>query len=86
MSFLHKQLSLHSGQVIEVTIDKAANVMLMDNSQFQHYRSGRQFRYRGGYMTQSPCRIAVPHSGTWHIVIDLGGRSGNIRHSINILG
>lgn len=75
-----------SGEIVEVTLSgNAANVFLVDSSNFQAYRSGRRFRYFGGHATRSPIRLAIPHSGNWYLVIDLGGYKGTVRHSMRIL-
>jgi hypothetical protein len=85
MSFLHNDLGyLNSGVVVEVSLDHAANVRLMDTSNFQNYRQGRQHRYFGGEVRRSPIRLRVPQSGHWHVAIDLGGRSGTIRAGVRV--
>lgn len=83
--FLHTQAFLNAGQVVEVTLDTQANVMILDQSNFSCYQHGMAFRYYGGLATRSPIRIPVPHTGNWNVVIDLGGGSGSVRHSIRIL-
>ncbi len=85
MNFLHKEFDLAAGDVVEVTLDHAANVQLLDPSNFLAYRSGRPYRYHGGYVTTSPFRITAPHSGHWHLVVDLGGNAGTVRASVRIL-
>lgn len=85
MEHLYKQLSLDSEDTVEVSIDHQANVMLMDWSNYSSYQAGRDFRYFGGNFTRSPCRITPPHSGTWYLVIDLGGAAGHIRHSFRVI-
>lgn len=41
MKFIHSDLGhLDSGSVIEVTLDAAANVRLMDSGNFSSYRRG----------------------------------------------
>ena len=50
------------------------------------YRSGRQFRYVGGHFERFPARISPPHAGSWTVVLDLGGGSATIRHSIRVIG
>ncbi len=87
MRFQHYDLGhLERGQIVQVTMSgKAANVRLMDSSNFSSYRSGRQHRYYGGHATRSPVRIPVPHSGHWHVTIDLGGYGGTIRSAVNVL-
>ena len=76
---------LASGKIVEVTLTKAANVRLMDSSNYNNYKYGRIHHYYGGYVKQSPYRISVPHSGHWYVTIDLGGYSGSLRHSVRVL-
>ena len=87
MRFTHYDLrNRQGGEIIEVTLSgNAANVRLLDNSNFQGFRAGRQHRYYGGQAKKSPVRLQVPHSGHWHVVIDLGGYGGTVRSSIRVL-
>jgi hypothetical protein len=78
-----KQLS--RGQIVEVELDHAANVLLLDSSNFNSYRNGRRHTYYGGYVTRSPFHIAVPRNGHWHVAIDLGGASGRTRSGVRVL-
>lgn len=74
------------GEVVEVTLSgNAANVFLVDNSNFSSYRSGRRYTYFGGHATRSPVRLQIPRSGHWYLVIDLGGHVGSVGHSMRIL-
>lgn len=85
MDFLHSDFHGGRDDVVLVTLDRQANVMLLDDSNFAAYRQGRQFSYFGGWMTNSPVRLAPPHHGHWHVVVDLGGNSGTIRASIRVV-
>ncbi len=85
MNYLHKQLELQAGDVVEVTLDHPANVQLLDPANFEAYREGKPYRYYGGYATQSPYSIAAPFPGTWHLVVDLGGGIGSVRASLQVL-
>lgn len=76
---------LDKGKVIEVQLSAAANVRLMDSSNYNHYRNGKQHRYYGGHVTRSPYRITVPSTGHWYLTIDLGGYAGKVRHSARVL-
>jgi hypothetical protein len=77
---------LDGGKIVEVTLQgSAANVKLMDSSNFSSYRAGRKHSYYGGYVTRSPHKIPVPRSGHWYVTIDLGGYSGTIRSSVRVL-
>ena len=78
--------NLSGGEIVEVTLSGTeANVRLVDGSNFQNYKAGRSHKYYGGHMTRSPARIQVPHSGHWHIVIDLGGFAGSLRSAVQVL-
>lgn len=86
MNFLHNDLGqLHGGEVVEVSLDHAANVRLMDSYNFSAYRQGRNATYYGGEARQSPVRLKVPQPGHWHVAIDLGGHSGHIRAGVRVL-
>ena len=87
MNFRYYDLgSLSGNEIVEVSLSgNAANVRLLDSSNFNSYKNGRQHRYYGGYMTKSPARIPVPHSGHWYVTIDFGGYSGRARTSVRVL-
>ena len=78
--------NLKRGEIVEVTLKgTAANIRLMDSSNFQSYRNGRRHNYYGGYVTRSPYRVTVPRNGHWYIAIDLGGYTGRISSSVRVL-
>jgi hypothetical protein len=86
MDFIHYDLKrLDRGQIVEVTLDHAANVLLLDSTNFNSYRSGRRHTYYGGQVTQTPFRVPVPRSGHWHVAIDLGGYAGRVRSGVRVL-
>ena len=87
MEFTHYDLRYQSrGTAVKVTLSgSAANVRLLDNSNFQKYKQGRRHQYYGGLAKRSPVRLVVPHSGHWHVTVDLQGLRGKVRSSIQIL-
>lgn len=50
MNFTHYDLgNLDKGRMVEIILQgNAANVQLLDSSNFNNYRNGRQYRYIGG--------------------------------------
>lgn len=85
MNFLHNDLGvLSGGETIEVTLTAAANVRLMDASNFGSYRRGGRHEFFGGHVTRSPFRMSVPRSGHWHVAIDLGGYQGSVRAGVRV--
>ncbi|MCT7614877.1 DUF1883 domain-containing protein [Aliarcobacter butzleri] len=87
MKFIHNDLGQRKkGEIVEISLQgSAANVRLMDSSNFSNYKNGRQHRYYGGLAKQSPVRIGIPNSGHWHVAIDMQGLVGNTRASVRIL-
>jgi hypothetical protein len=57
----------------------------MDQTNFNNYRLGRKHEFYGGEAKVSPIIISAPSAGHWHVVIDLGGYSGQVRASVNII-
>ena len=74
------------GEVVEVSLTgSAANVRLMDSSNFNAYKSGRQHRYRGGLVKRSPSHLRIPHSGHWYVTVDMQGLRGRTNASVRVL-
>ena len=86
MNFQHYDLGqLSGGQVVVVTLSgSAANVRLMDSSDLSSYRAGRRHSYYGGLAERSPVRLGVPHSGHWHVTIDMQGLRGTVRSAVRV--
>lgn len=87
MNFTHYDLGYRQGgEIVLVKLTgNAANVRLMDSSNFASYRSRQRHTYYGGHATRSPIRLQIPRPGHWHVTIDLGGYRGNVRSSIEVL-
>ena len=87
MNFTHYDLgNLDKGRMVEIILQgNAANVQLLDSSNFNNYRNGRQYRYIGGLAKKSPIRLQTTHSGHWHVAIDLRGMRGSVRSSVRVL-
>lgn len=72
-----------AGEVIEVALSgNAANVRLLDSTNFSNYKSGRRHRYRGGLVRRSPLHLVIPRSGHWHVTVDMMGLRGSVRSSV----
>lgn len=87
MQFTHYQLGyVERGKTVEVTLQgNAANVRLLDSTGFSNFKAGRRHNYWGGLARRSPVRLQVPHSGTWHVVVDMQGLGGSVRSSARVL-
>ena len=86
-NFTHYDLgNLEKGRVVEITLQgNAANVQLMDSSNFYNYKNGKRYRYIGGLAKKSPIKLATTHSGHWHVAVDLRGLGGSVKSSVHVL-
>jgi hypothetical protein len=79
VNFLHWSFRAQQGNIVEVTIDRAANVLLLSEAEYERFRRGMSYNYRGGNYTVSPVRIPVPYHSWWHIVVYPGPVSASMR-------
>lgn len=87
MRFSHYNLGhKQAGEVVEVTLQgNAANVRLLDSSNFSSYRRGKNHRCYGGLATKSPVRLPIPRSGTWYVTVDMQGLRGSVRSGVRMM-
>ena len=85
MDYLHQEFDLDADDVVEVKLDHWANVRLLDDANFAQYQRGGQHTYHGGLATQQILSITAPHSGHWHLVVDLGGHAGSVNPAVRVL-
>jgi hypothetical protein len=78
--------NLKGGEIVVVTLSgNAANVRLMDSSNYLNFKNRRRHNYYGGHITRSPYKLSVPRASHWYVVIDLGGYAGTVRSSVQVL-
>lgn len=76
---------LDKGATVVVTLKgSAANVRLMDSTNFRSYKNGRKHRYVGGLAKSSPIRLSVPSNGHWYVTVDMQGLRGTVRSSVSV--
>jgi Domain of unknown function (DUF1883)/TIR domain len=87
MNFIHIDLGHQQrGATVEVVLKgSAANVRLLDSSNFSSYRNGRNHRYCGGLVKRSPFYVTIPRSGHWHVAVDMQGLQGTVRAGARVL-
>lgn len=74
------------GELVQVTLSgHAANVRLMDSTNFNAFKAGRKHRYHGGNAKKSPVLLEVPSSGRWYLAVDYGGHKARGRAGVQIL-
>ncbi|MGD8718897.1 MAG: DUF1883 domain-containing protein [Candidatus Zixiibacteriota bacterium] len=85
MRYLRYEFDAGPDDVIEVSLDKQANVILLDRVNYQGFRAGRRYKYYGGLATRSPFRLSPPHYGHWYVVVHRGGYPGSVRASARLI-
>jgi len=77
--------TVEKGSIVEVTLGYAANVRIMDSSNYSNFKAGRRHQFIGGYVKRSPFRATVPRTTHWYAVVDLGGHAGKVSSSVRVL-
>ena len=86
MNYLKYDLGiLDFGKTVEVTLHgSAANVRLLDYSNFYNYVHGRGYNCTGGLATKSPVIMNIPSHDHWYVVIDMEGLRGMPDASVKV--
>ena len=85
MDYVHYEFTLEKGDMVKVGVDRQANVMLLDELNYQRYRRRQRFEYHGGLQKKPLAYLGAPSQGHWHLVIDLAGSRGTIHTSANVI-
>ena len=85
MKYLHWEMNASPDNVIRVELDRQANVLLMDDLNFNSFRNGQSHRYFGGLAKQSPATLVPPHTGHWNVVVNLGSYPGSVKASVSVM-
>jgi hypothetical protein len=87
VNYLHYDLGNRSrGEIVEVNLrGSAANVLLLDSSNFSAFKAGRRHQYRGGHARRSPIRLVIPSTGRWYVVVHTGGIPATVRAGVRVL-
>jgi hypothetical protein len=86
MRYLDFPVNGQAGDRVIVELDHQANVRLVDELNFGLFkRNQTHLRFGGGWATRSPVQLALPRSGSFHVVVDDAGRGGAIRAEVQLL-
>jgi hypothetical protein len=58
------------GQSVKANIVRQAEVLLIDDENYDKRKLGLDYKAVGGHFTTSPALIPVPRTGLWHLVIE----------------
>ena len=77
--------NVERGKIVEVTLGYAANVRIMDSTNYSSFKNGRAHHFIGGYVKRSPFKATLPRTAHWYVVVDLGGYAGRVSSSVRVL-
>jgi hypothetical protein len=60
MNYLHYDVCLRPGQIVEESLSNQANVRLLDDTNHSRYKDGQGHQYYGGLAKVSPVRLKPP--------------------------
>jgi hypothetical protein len=58
------------GQSVKANIVRQAEVLLIDDENYDKRKLGLDYKATGGHFASSPAIIQVPRRGTWHLVVE----------------
>ena len=73
MRHLHFELQASPRSVVEIYLDRPANVRLLDPANYGRYLRDEPFACHGGAISEAPYDLVIPDGETWHVVIDCDG-------------
>jgi len=82
--WFHDIGDVEQGNIIEVTLDKAANVRVMDSDNYESFRNRRSYTAIIYYITSSPFKIKLPRSAHWYVVVDPEDQPGSVVSSVKV--
>lgn len=86
MNYQHYEWQhLGTEDVIEVTLDKQANVRLMDPHNFNRYHRNESYISFGGVPLKTVTTFTPPNPGHWHLVVDLEGFSEGVKVGVRVI-
>jgi len=61
-----------------------SDVVLMDGTNFERFKRGSSYEYRGGgHYKRSPARVVAPGPGEWHVAV-IPGPGGKVEATFTL--
>ncbi len=84
MNYLHYEVRAKKYNRIKVSLSGTASVRLMDPLNYHRYKLGRSVKAKDE-IQNSRAEFEVPYDGTWHVIVDLGGKRGDVKAIVDII-
>ena len=73
------------GKVVEISLNYAASIKVMDTTNYYSFKKGGKYKYIGEYVDKSPYQITIPYPARWYVVLELDGLAAKVASSVKIL-
>lgn len=67
--YLHYSFYASNGDSVQVEINQATHVYLVNQIHYFYFQEGQEFEHSGGFMTRSPVLLDIPYPGVWHVLV-----------------
>lgn len=82
MDHIHFETDASPRDTFAITIDRSANVLLMDDASYQNYCAQQSHDCFGGPAAKGLTILKPNRKARWHIVVDLGKFGGAVTASV----
>ena len=85
VNFIHWKVDVEKSCVAVVTLRGVeCDVMILNRTNYERFRRGSSFEYRGGHYKRSPARLPLPDRGEWHVVV-VPGQGGRVEATLAVI-
>lgn len=82
MDHLHFETEATARDLFEITVDRPANVLLLDQANYDRYCLGQEHVCFGGEAEKGSVRLKPNRPGRWHVAVDQGRSGGPVSASV----
>jgi hypothetical protein len=82
MDHLHWEFDATPRDTLQVTVDRPANVLLLDEANYQKYCTDQAHSCFGGFAETSPVTLKPYRAGHWHVAVDAGRSGGQVKAAV----
>lgn len=84
MEYIHYQIRVFPHNKVIVTLDKQANIKLLNNIMYERYKSGKNVKASLEFIDSGGVSFKVPYKGEWHVIIEHGIYHGEITARVDV--
>jgi hypothetical protein len=84
MEYIHYQVKAMPYNSVTVTLDKRANVLLLNKINYRRYKAGKKCSASLKYKDTLTLKLKIPYKGEWHIVVEHGAYQGQINAHFDV--